>query len=82
MPFSVYIIYSELFNQYYIGQTNDIITRLSRHNAGYVKSTSAYCPWILKLTIDKDTREEAMALEKKLKNLNRIKLLRFIEKYC
>ena len=68
-------------NRYYIGQTNNVILRLRRHNAGYEKSTKAYIPWEILLQINKDTRAEAMCLEKKLKNLNTKDLRKFIEKY-
>lgn len=79
--YQVYILYSESFDKYYIGQTNDIIERLKRHNNGYVKSTSNYLPWKLIGFIEKQNRSEAMNLETKLKNLNRTRLKIFIEKY-
>jgi putative endonuclease len=81
MPFYVYILYSEPFDKFYIGQTNDFSDRLKRHNNGNEKFTSLYLPWIAKCVIEKTTRSEAMILEKKLKNLNRSKLVQFIEKY-
>ncbi|MBP1640789.1 MAG: hypothetical protein H6Q17_2372 [Bacteroidetes bacterium] len=43
--------------------------------------TSMYRPWILVGYITKETRSEAMALEIKLKNLNRERLISFIQKY-
>ena len=46
-----------------------------------VTSTKPYAPWINKLMIIKSNRSEAIILEKKLKNLNRQRLLAFIEKY-
>ncbi len=81
MTFYVYIIYSESHDKYYIGQTNDITDRIKRHNNGHEKFTSLYLPWLLKCSIEKSTRSEAMLLESKLKNLNRQKLIKFIEKY-
>ena len=81
MPFYVYIIYSIAFDRYYTGQTNDFETRLQRHNSGIEKATAPYRPWVVKCVIEKPTRAEAMALETKLKNLNRLKLLSFIERY-
>lgn len=81
MSFFVYIIYSEKFDRHYVGQTNNIEERLEHHNSGYTKSTAPYIPWVLKLVIEKNTRSEAMILERKLKNLNREKLLQFISKY-
>jgi putative endonuclease len=77
----VYINYSEAFDKYYIGQTENFDSRLLLHNAGLVKSTKPYLPWINVLQITKPTRSEAMILEKKLKNLNRIRLVVFIDKY-
>ena len=77
----VYINYSKAFDTYYIGQTENFDSRLLLHNAGLVKSTKPYLPWINVLQITKSTRSEAMILEKKLKNLNRIRLVAFIDKY-
>ena len=77
----VYILYSETGNRYYIGQTNNIEDRLIRHNNGYEKSTAPYKPWKLVLMLEKETRSEALILEKKIKNLNTKDLLKFIEKY-
>ena len=77
----VYIIYSERFDRYYVGQTEDFSTRLENHNKGFNKSTSPYTPWISKCLIEKNSRGEAMILEQKLKNLNREKLMKFIAKY-
>ncbi len=79
--FIVYIIYSESFDKYYIGQTNDFNQRLNRHNLGQVISTKFYVPWALKCSINKESRAQAIVLEKKLKNLNRTRLLAFIDKY-
>ena len=79
--FYVYILYSENFKRYYIGQTNDIGNRLQSHNSGYVVSTKPYLPWTLLCFLEKDTRSEAMILEKKLKNLNSEDLRKFITKY-
>jgi putative endonuclease len=77
----VYILFSESHTRFYIGQTNDIEQRLDRHNGGYEKSTSPYKPWKLILFLEKQTRGEALILEKKLKNLNTENLKKFIEKY-
>ena len=81
MYYGVYILFSEKFDRYYIGQTKDIDLRIVRHNSGLVVSTKSYMPWEIKLALPKETRSESMSLEKKLKNLNRMRLLEFIEKY-
>ena len=77
----VYILYSEPFDKFYIGQTNDIVDRIKRHNAGSESYTKRYTPWVIKWSTQKPTRAEAMALEKKLKNLSKKRLLIFMEKY-
>ncbi len=81
MSFWVYIIFSEKFDRFYIGQTNDLEGRIERHNSGYVESTKSFKPWVLKLALSKEKRSDSIILEKKLKNLNRIRLIAFIEKY-
>jgi putative endonuclease len=77
----VYINYSEAFDKYYIGQTANFESRILLHNKGMVKSTKAFTPWINVLQITKPNRSEAILLERKLKNLNRIRLVAFIDKY-
>ena len=79
--YTVYINYSKKFDKYYIGQTVNFESRLLLHNSGMVSSTKSYLPWINVLLIDKQTRSEAMILEKKLKNLNRARIIAFINKY-
>jgi putative endonuclease len=81
MTFYVYILYSESYDRYYIGQTKDVNDRLRRHNNGFEKFTAPYKPWMLKCIIEKATRSDATIPEKKLKNLNKEKLKRFIAKY-
>uniref|UniRef100_UPI0026016522 GIY-YIG nuclease family protein n=1 Tax=Winogradskyella sp. TaxID=1883156 RepID=UPI0026016522 len=68
MPYFVYIIYSEKFDTFYKGQTNDINKRIARHNKGLEKSTARYRPWKLLWYTEKPSRSEALSLEKKLKN--------------
>lgn len=77
----VYILYSTDFDKYYIGQSNDITKRLKQHNNGYVNSTAPYLPWKLVGFIEKNSRSEAVQLETKLKNLNKMRLKTFIDKY-
>ena len=74
MVFYVYMIHSEIYDKYYISQTNDVDNRPRRHNNGCEKFASSYVPWILKCVIEKLSRSEAMSLERKLKNHNREKI--------
>ena len=77
----VYILFSEKYNKFYIGQTNNMKERLRRHNSGSEKATKPYIPWTLKISLEKEDRATAMSLEKKLKNLSKSRILQFIEKY-
>lgn len=77
----VYILYSTDFDKYYVGQSNDITKRLKQHNHGYVNSTAPYLLWKLVGFIEKNSRSEAVQLETKLKNLNKLRLKTFIDKY-
>ncbi len=77
--FTVYILYSEKFDRYYIGQTNDIEKRIIRHNSGNVISTKHYRPWKIVYTKEFTTRAEAMKEETRLKAFkNRV----YLENEC
>jgi putative endonuclease len=65
--YSVYIIYSEKLDRYYVGYTVDIEVRLQQHNSGISDFTSAADDWILKLTEQFATRNEAMDRERAIK---------------
>ena len=67
--FFIYILYSNTYERYYIGQTNDLSNRLRRHNSGYVRSTKYYTPWELAYFEEFETRAEAMKRESELKGL-------------
>jgi putative endonuclease len=80
MKYSVYILYSEKHDRYYVGQTNNLVSRIHRHNSGYVKSTKPFKPWELVSHIDLDDRKSAMALENKIKRYkSRIKTQEIIK---
>jgi putative endonuclease len=75
MPFYVYIIYSEKFDVYYKGFSEDLDKRLEFHNTDKSKYTSGKGPWKLVYHESFDTRTEAMRREKQLKKQNRNYLL-------
>lgn len=66
--FYSYLLKSSKNNDLYIGSTEDIEKRLYLHNAGKVKSTKAYRPWILIECQKFNTRSEAVKQERFLKN--------------
>ena len=61
MGFSVYIIYSEVLDRYYVGHTADIDKRLKEHNSGASSFTSKAQDWLLKYREDFETRALAQA---------------------
>jgi len=64
MSFYVYILQSEKDQSFYIGQTNDMMERLKRHNRGLEKYTSKKLPWKIFWKAEASSRGEAMKLEK------------------
>ncbi|MBD0779216.1 GIY-YIG nuclease family protein [Maribacter sp. ANRC-HE7] len=81
MKYFTYILYSEAFDTFYKGQTNNVLERLHRHNSGREKTTARYRPWKLVWFTEKKNRADAMALERKLKNLTKERTKEFIAKY-
>jgi putative endonuclease len=81
MRYFVYILYSKSIDAFYKGQTNDITGRIRRHNLKQEKATQNGVPWILIWYTELATRSETMILEKKIKNLTRKRLIRFMLKY-
>ena len=81
MSFFVYILESQSTGMFYIGQANNLEQRLERHNKGYVRSTKNKGPWKVKYALPCSSRKEAMAIERKLKNMkSRQRILIWIEK--
>jgi len=66
--FIAYVIESTQTDFYYIGQTNNLSRRLSRHNENQVTSTKGRGPFEVVLSERYDTRSEAMQREKELKS--------------
>jgi putative endonuclease len=67
--FIVYILFSSKVDQYYVGHTQNIEDRLSRHNSGRSLSTKKGKPWNLVYTETFETRSEAMLREKAIKKM-------------
>ncbi|MEQ8711841.1 MAG: GIY-YIG nuclease family protein [Cyclobacteriaceae bacterium] len=66
--YHTYILQSHATHQLYVGQTNDLVDRLKRHNAGHNKSTKHARPWKIIWSTEFATRSEAVKLERKLKS--------------
>ena len=52
----------------YVGSTQDLSTRLAKHNAGEVPHTSKFRPWRIQTAIAFDNKEKAAAFETYLKS--------------
>ena len=63
-----YILESEANGQLYIGQTNNLNSRIERHNKGAVKSTKPKRPWRIMYDVKHKNRADAVQLELKLKS--------------
>ncbi|MDI1235089.1 MAG: GIY-YIG nuclease family protein [bacterium] len=67
--FTVYILYSSVHHQKYIGYTSDLIQRFYSHNKLATKGyTIKYRPWVVILTEVFESKEMALAREKSLKS--------------
>lgn len=69
MLFFVYILKSTKDDKLYIGQTNNLKDRLTRHNTGKVAATKNRRPLTIIHKEEYLTRAEAMQREKYLKSL-------------
>jgi len=67
--FTVYILYSPVFDKIYIGFTSDLNQRLLSHNHLSNKGwTKKYRPWEVIHQENFDSKQEAMRREKNLKS--------------
>ena len=67
--FYVYILFSESFDKYYVGHSNDYLRRLNEHNSNIrMTFTHKYKPWKLKAFFKvNENRGDAMKIEKYIK---------------
>ncbi len=68
--FFVYVLQSQKDKRYYIGQTQNVTSRLERHNSGRVPATKRRIPLSLIYSEQFQTRSEAMQRERFLKQLH------------
>ena len=65
--FTLYILYSEKIDRYYVGYTNDIHRRLSEHNRFKGKFTDSGIPWKVVYTEQYISKIEAKNRERFIK---------------
>ena len=66
--YTLYIIYSNSLDSYYVGYTNCFERRLSEHNRKKGKYTDIGIPWVLVYFENFQTKKEAMDSEKFIKS--------------
>ena len=66
--YTLYILYSESLDRYYVGYTNDVPRRISEHNRSKGKYTDAGIPWVVIYTETFNTKKSAMDREKYIKS--------------
>ena len=66
--FTTYILKSLKTGRYYIGQTEDIVDRIKRHNSGRSKATKNSMPWELIYSEEYSTRSLAFRREQEIKS--------------
>jgi predicted GIY-YIG superfamily endonuclease len=71
----VYILYSESGDRYYKGMSQNPENRLKYHNLREKGYTSRYRPWKLVWKQAYETKEEALAIEQRLKKWKSRKMI-------
>ena len=67
MTYYLYIIQSAMDDSFYIGSTQNLDERLTRHNQGRSKFTKTKCPWHLVYFEEHPDRSSAMKREYAIK---------------
>ena len=61
--FYVYILYSKILKEFYIGSTGDLDIKLKEHNCGRNSDTRLGIPWIMVYSESFMTHDEAKEME-------------------
>ncbi|HOP03519.1 MAG TPA: GIY-YIG nuclease family protein [Tenuifilaceae bacterium] len=77
-PFFIYALVSQFDGRIYVGMSQDIDRRLTEHNAGKVKSTKGFVPWVLFFKELAGNAEQARTREKYYKAASGKKKLKAI----
>jgi putative endonuclease len=76
--FYVYILQSKVDLSFYVGQTEDLEIRLTKHNEGGSKYTSSKIPWDLVYFEEFDTRSESVRREREIKSKKSRKYIEYL----
>ena len=78
MKYYVYILYSSDLDQFYVGSTQDVVTRLEQHRSGRSKSTSKTRDWKLCFTQEFSNRADAVRREREIKKKKSRKYIEYL----
>ncbi len=73
--YTVYILYSQKRDKYYIGYTNNISDRLKRHNSGQTSTTRGVSDWVIVYQEEYEIKTEAIKREREIKNWKSRKMI-------
>ena len=81
--FYVYILYSQSIDAFYVGQTIDINIRIVEHNSRFYEKTSTAKAkdWELYFSIECKTRNQAILIERHIKNMRNRKYYESLKNY-
>jgi putative endonuclease len=82
MKYSVYILYSQSRDKYYIGYTYNPAERLLEHNAGATPSTRPGIPWVLVYTEEFNDKTSAIRRELAIKKMKSRKYIQNLINKC
>jgi putative endonuclease len=79
----VYVLYSISANKYYIGECEDLNTRIKQHQSGYYTDsyTAGIQDWELHFSVDCENRTQARKIESHIKRMKSRKYLENLKKY-
>jgi putative endonuclease len=81
---TVYIIFSDSLNKFYIGYTTELVqSRIEKHNSLHYdnKFTAKGIPWKLFLQIECTSVSQALKIEKHIKLMKSSSYIRNLQKY-
>ncbi|MCE2613834.1 GIY-YIG nuclease family protein [Flavobacteriaceae bacterium D16] len=79
----VYIIYSDKWDQFYVGESENVETRVDQHNSGFFQHgfTSKANDWQIFICISCANRIQARKIENHIKRMKSKQYIRNLKKY-
>ena len=81
--YSVYILFSNNLNRFYIGETSDFESRLAQHNSGFYENayTKQANDWKEFLLIECNNKSQALRMESHIKKMKSVTYIKNLKKY-